>query len=244
MNKFQKKHIVSSFECDSRLRLRIRSLFNLFQDLADIHANEMGLGYRYCHERQLAWIGAGYHVRIHRLPRWEEEITLSTWPSEATSVAGIRDFCVTDKSNHKLIVASSMWIVLDLNRMRPVSVAKHMPAYELFPERALESDFSKPTPLTRVDDTRIFNVHADEIDLYNHVNNAVYPTWILDAFDEAFLTTHELSELKITFKNPAKRQDQIVMETQIEGPTTRHVIRSNDGKIFADITALWRYISD
>lgn len=243
MKKYKQTHIVSSFECDFRLRLRIRSVLNLFQDLADRHANEMGLGYRYCHERQLAWIGSRYHLQIHRLPKWEEEITVSTWPSGATSVAGIRDFCVTDQSNHKLIVASSMWIVLDLNRMRPVSVTKHMPSYELLPERALESDFSKQPPLTRIDDTRVFNVHDDEIDLYNHVNNAVYPAWILDAFDEAFLSEYELNELKVIFQTPAKRHDQIIMETQIEDLTSRHVLRSNDGKIFADITARWHPVS-
>lgn len=241
MQKFIKPHVVHSFECDNRLRLRVRSLFNLFQDLADEHANEMGLGYHYCHERDLGWIGAAYHVRIFKWPVWEDKLTLATWPSAVTPVAGIRDFTITNVVGEVIVAASSMWVVLDLKRMRPVPVARHMPAYKLVSEKALEPDFTKLEPLCHIDNTRVFDVHVDEIDLYNHVNNAVYPSWILDAFESDFLKEHDLSEIKILFKHPAVYTDKIVMETQIDEKETRHIIRSDTNeKVFADIKAVWR----
>ena len=45
MDKYEKQYIIKSYECDVQLKLRIRSLFNLFQDMADEHADKMGLGY-------------------------------------------------------------------------------------------------------------------------------------------------------------------------------------------------------
>ena len=85
-------HTVKIYECDRKKQLRLHCLFNLFQDAADMHADVLGVGYEYCLSRGIGWVGANYHLKINRLPLWQEKIVLTTWASGKTVVSGIRDF--------------------------------------------------------------------------------------------------------------------------------------------------------
>lgn len=66
-------HTVKIYECDRKKQLRLHCLFNLFQDAADMHADALGVGYEYCLSRGIGWVGANYHLKINRLPLWQEK---------------------------------------------------------------------------------------------------------------------------------------------------------------------------
>ncbi len=241
MNKYKKSYLIKSYECDVKVKLRMRSLFNLFQDMADEHADEMGVGYHYCHERGIGWIGGGYHVRIHQRPTWDDTVTLTTWPSAATAATGIRDFQMTDKNGNTLIDATSRWVLVDINRMRPIPVMKHIPSYELVDDRAIVSDFVT-IELPEVTPTTItFPVRMDDIDLNDHANNAMYPTWALDGLDEAFLKSHEPVEVQVSFKRPTRYRDVILLKTYQTEDTTVHVMTNPDETTeYARVRIGWR----
>ena len=61
MQKYEKQFEITSDECNEYGKLRLRSLFNLFQAMADNHAHLLGVGYQYCIQNGLGWIG-GYFV--------------------------------------------------------------------------------------------------------------------------------------------------------------------------------------
>jgi acyl-ACP thioesterase len=125
--------------------------------------------------------------------------------------------------------------------MRPIAVAKNMPPYELLRERAFETTFPKIPDITRIDSKRVFPVHVDEIDLYNHVNNAVYPSWAMDSMDEAFLKNNEIAELQVIFKSPAVLADTVEVQMQQEGNETIHVMKDQKSdKVFAMVKIIWR----
>lgn len=242
MDKYKKSYLIKSYECDFKLKLRVRSLFNLFQDMADKHADEMGLGYAYCHERGIGWIGGGYHVAVNQWPTWGDTIEMSTWPSAATAATGIRDFSATNQKGETLIRATSQWVLVDTNRMRPIPVLKHIPTYELLPERAFISDFAKIIiPDTPPDDVRSFPVRIDDIDLNDHVNNALYPTWVLDAFDADFLKKHTLSEIQVSFRRPARYRDIITLQTWQKQNETVHTLTNADHTVeYARVRLVWQ----
>ncbi|MBR6412898.1 MAG: hypothetical protein IKS41_07065 [Alphaproteobacteria bacterium] len=229
MEKHKKSYIISSFEVDVQSKLRLHSLFNLFQDIADEHAEKIGVGYTFCRENGVGWVGSAYHVKINRLPTWGEEITIETWPSASTAASAIRDFKVTDKEGSVLILATSQWVLIDVVRLRPLPIAKHLPHYDVVPERMLASDFAKIPAPTGETSTLSFPVHADDIDLNNHVNNALYPTWALDGFSEEYLNANRVSELKIDFKRPAKFGFNISLKTYQIGRQSTSLITSADG---------------
>ncbi len=241
MDKFKKTYTIASYECDSTCKLRLRSVFNFFQDLADDHANEMGLGYHECSKRGIGWIGGAYHVEFLNFPKWEDDITLYTWPSGKTAATGIRDFQMLDIDGKPLINATSQWVLVDLQRMRPVSIAKHLGEYDLVEERSFKSEFQNIGTVERVDFEKCVTVRYDDIDLYQHVNNAVYPTLVYDGLPMEYIKSHRLKELQISFKKPAVITDEICIKSQIDGYETIHQLFNKTGEIeFARIRVLWK----
>lgn len=241
MDKFKKNYTIASYECDSTCKLRLRCVFNFFQDLADDHANEMGLGYHECVKRGIGWIGGAYHVEFLDLPKWEDNITLYTWPSGKTAATGIRDFQMTNADGKAMINATSQWVLVDLQRMRPVSIAKHLGDYGLVQDRAFDSVFQDIKTVERIDFESHVTVRYDDIDLYQHVNNAVYPTLIYDGLPTQYLQSHQLKELQISFKRPAVITDEICIKSQINGNETLHQLFNKTGEVeFARIRVLWK----
>lgn len=241
MEKYSKTYEIKSYECDKNGVLRLRTLFNLFQDMADEHADKMGLGYHFCIQKQIGWIGAGYHVQINRLPKWEDKITLYTWPSKATPVMGIRDFQMVDSHGDVLVNASSQWVLVDLNRMRPVAISKHIDGYEIIEERALNTNFDAIGAIEALSNEQIIPVRYDDIDINNHVNNAVYPTLCLDGIPNDFENTHTLAEVQISFKKSAILGDKILLKSFIGDNQTVHGLFNETGDTeFARVRLNWK----
>lgn len=241
MNFYEKEYLITSYECDENNILRLRSLFNLFQDLADNHADMIGVGHKYCSEHNLGWVGSACDLEITALPKWNDKVLLKTWPSVTNAVSAFREFEMIDITTNKTLVkASTQWVLLDLTRLRPQPILKHLDQIELIEKRAVDTHFEKLPDLPQIDVETPEIIRRDDIDLNHHVNNAVYPTWILDAFDTAFFEAHTLNGLKIRYRLPAKMNDSVVVQTAfLSDGATLHIIKSPDGKEFAKISACW-----
>ncbi len=245
MEKYVKEYDIRSYESNVDGQLRLRTLFNWFQDMADTHADQMGLGYHYCIERGIGWIGGGYHVLINRLPSWGEKVKLLTWPSASTAATGIREFQMVAQTGEILVNASSQWVLVDLQRMRPVSVVKHIPHYELITERVVDTAFPPIEAVTEADTCHDIPVRFDDIDINKHVNNAVYPALLQDAFPTDFWKKCWLSELQILFKLPAKTGDIIRLESNIKQDESYHqMIDAVNGRLFARARMVWHMKKD
>lgn len=175
MEKCTLSRTVKIHECDANGVLRFDLIFDLFQDLADTHAAEMGLGYEYGISRGIGWVGANYAVKVKRMPALNESFTLATWPSDKTLITGIREFSAIDEQGKPLFYASSQWALINLATKRPVKIEGNVPAYDVLPERMVETAFANPALPERTDFSAAFPVRWSEIDLNKHVNNTNYP---------------------------------------------------------------------
>ncbi len=241
METLTRPHTVKIYECDRAKRLRLHCLFNLFQDVADEHADALGVGYDFCLSHGIGWVGANYHLKINRLPAWRESFALSTWASGKTAVSGIREFKAETASGETLFYASSQWALISLETMRPVSVAKNLTDYVLHDERVIDTTFPA-VPLPERDDAAVeFCVRYDDIDINDHVNNAVYPLWALEGLARDYVEEHDIAEMEIAFKRPARIDDKIAVFTRIDGLTTTHRIATPDkAKDFARVRIGWK----
>ncbi len=235
MTKHSKIYPLKSYECDERLQLRLRSLFNFFQDMADENAAQLGIGYDFCEARGMAWIGVGYHLRINRLPRWQEKVTLSTWASGKTNVFGLRDFEMTDAAGQPLLQATSRWALIDQKTLRPLPAGKYLSESQIVAPSVVPDAFDKFALPEVFPLQKEFPVHADEIDLNGHVNNGVYPAWLTDAFEDDFLQNNRLKELQILFKTSAKKEHRVRLESFFDSETVaaHRLVNAATGAVFA-----------
>lgn len=241
VDKFSQTYHIKSYECDSTGTLRLVTLMNIFQDVADNHASNLGIGIEHCLAHGLAWVASNYHVKILRMPHWHENITITSWPSEERKLGAVRDFSVQDEAGNVIIVASSMWILIDYARKRPVSLRDNLPEYTVVSDRALVSDFAKLPEPEAADFTRRFVVRYDDIDVNHHVNNAVYPLWASESLDKDFRGNHHPQELEIAFKKEGLYGEEVEVVTAMSEQTSLHSIKAlDDGRELAKVRILWQ----
>ena len=135
--KAQKNYEIRSYECDKHGNLRLLTLMNIFQDIADSNASEIGLGLEFCKERGLAWVGASYHIIINSFPKLHQKISVISWPAVEKKLGAYRDFLVLDEAGQTMIKASSQWILINFEKKRPVSLRDNLPEYSVIPELSL-----------------------------------------------------------------------------------------------------------
>ena len=240
MEKYILEHTVHSFECDMEGKLRLLTLFNLLQHIADLHAEKLNLGYKFFLEKQMAWVGANYVLHINQRPKWGDEISFQTWPSGTTPVSAIRDFDILGKDGKSLFTATSQWVLIDMNTGRPQPIKRNIENLDSLNERALESNFPAILPPARTNFEKHFYVRYDDIDINKHVNNAIYPVWASEAVPNEFREKHEIKDISISFKKPSFFGDEIIVLTQIDKNETLHQILSLDKtREFARVKIIW-----
>lgn len=240
IQKYQKEYLIRSYECDKHENLRLLTLMNILQDAADSHADNLGLGYAYCVSHHLAWVAANYHVKIMRAPKIHEQVTIHTWPSEEKKLGAIRDYQMTDSEGHVIVQASTQWVLINFETKRPVPLRANLPEYAVVSEKADSFEFTRlPAPEKYNFETE-FTVRFDDIDVNNHVNNAVYPLWMSEAVPSEFRDKHTVSELEIAFKKEVLVGETVKISTYLEGNKSYHEVTSAaDGRELAKASFTW-----
>lgn len=228
ISKYSKQYGVRSYECDRNNNLRILTLMNILQDIADVNASELGFGLDFCIQNGMTWVGANYVLEINRLPQIHENITIETWPSAKNKLTAYRDYEVFEEDGNSIIKATSQWILLNLETKRPISVLEKMADKPMLEERSINTSFPKIGELTKIDSQFKFRVRFDDIDLNKHINNAVYILWATEAVDEDFRLSHNPHKISINFKKEGYIGEKIMVLTQMDSNTSTHSIRTYD----------------
>lgn len=226
MEKFEKNFQVRSYECDKNGFLRVVTLMNILQDAADSSATSLGFGFDFCINSGLAWVGTNYHIKINRMPKVHEIIKIQTWPSGENKFMALRDFLVTDEKGSEIMRATSQWVLVDVNRKRPVSLNQHLPEYMYIDERVLGTEFAKIEVPASTTFSKEFEARFDDIDLNRHVNNAIYPLWAIESLPADFHEKYLPSEIEISFKKECLCGEKIEVLTQVENNVSVHKISS------------------
>ena len=226
--KYRKQYNIRSYECDRNNNLRILTLMNIFQDMADNDAARLGFGLQFCIENGMTWVGTNYALEIERLPKIHENIVIETWPSAKNKLSAYRDFEVFGEDGKSIMRASSQWVLIDLQKKRPLSVEEKMPLHKPFETRALNTEFPKLAEVVDGDNQFKFRVRFDDIDLNKHINNAVYILWATESVEPDFRLAHNPKKIDINFRKEGYMGEKIRVTTQMVGNKSLHSIRTYD----------------
>ncbi|MCQ2741527.1 MAG: thioesterase [Alphaproteobacteria bacterium] len=224
------QYVIRSYECDRNNNLRILTLLNIFQDMADNDAMKHGFGLEFCIKNGMTWVGSNYELEINRLPKMHEKITIKTWPSGKDKFFAYRDFEVFGEDESLIIRATSQWLLISLERKRPLSVQEHLAFHHPLDQHAIETDFPKIDEVKEADETYKFRVRFDDIDLNKHINNAVYILWATEAVEPDFRLNHNPAKIRINFRKEGYMSEKIVVMTKTKDKQSVHSIQTYDSE--------------
>jgi acyl-ACP thioesterase len=240
---------VRSYETDPLGRLQVPILCKLLQEAATAHAAILGVAVETLIESGVAWVLSRLHLEMQRWPTSDEEIIIETWPEAASRLFTERRFEVFDGSDSCIGTASTLWLILDLERRRPVRLPAHV--VERLGELGLGSeprrfgDLFTPDP---VDRELAFTVRRSDLDSAEHVNNTSYVEWAIEAVPDGIWSTAELAELEIQFVSECHQGQAVLSRSEIvdrenETEVRHQLMRSDDNAEVARALTVWRRTS-
>jgi medium-chain acyl-[acyl-carrier-protein] hydrolase len=117
--------------------------------------------------------------------------------------------------------ASSAWLLLDINRMRPVTVNAHLPLKQVLNRpRMVAEPFPPLESIENPDFSTEFRVRRADIDMNDHVNNVHYVEWLAESLPEAVWRNADVSELDVEYKRAVKFGDTVTVQTYATGDGT------------------------
>jgi acyl-ACP thioesterase len=209
---WEETYRIRSFEVDFRNRLHLNVLFHLLQETATNQIERQGVGVEVLRSRNEAWVLSRLVLEMDRYPGWGEEVRVRTWPRGIERLFAHRDFLVAAADGAILGRATSYWLLVDLKTRRPKrpgEVFEHMPTAP--DHKALPDHPDKILPLKNPEPVRTVRAGYSRLDLNNHVNNAHYIEWIMDAFPIARHEACEAARLQINFQAETKGGESITL---------------------------------
>ena len=219
-------------EVDSKGRLTIVSLVNLFQDCATFHSEDVGFGLEWLSERQRGGFVTSYQIRIEEMPYIGEEVRVATYPTSVKGLIGERYFTLTSRDEKKVYArAKSIWVYMDNIEKKPSRIPDEMGAAYKVGNPPTDEDWGrrKISGLSDCGKVYDFTVSPLFIDSNHHMNNAYY----IEAAMEALPEGYDIGELRIEYRKPAELNNSVHVYEKKEGDVIQIQLLADDDEMYS-----------
>lgn len=202
---YKKDYQVEVDHIDFKNNLKLSSLFTYFQDISGLHSENLNMGREVLYDQYgVIWVLVRMRVEIIAYPKWNDLITIETWPQKPSRIGFDRDFLVRDREGNIMARAVSTWVVIDIESRKfknPRSIqAEYPPVIE---ERAIDCRLGGLKPSGELELAYTRPVRYSDIDINRHLNNTKYLDFIMDSFSLEDHENHRVKSLEINYSQEA-----------------------------------------
>lgn len=227
---FSKDYTITCYEADANQLMRPTAMLDLMQEAANVNASTLGFGYDEMMNSNTAWVLSRIHVKFNNTPKWRDEVNLKTWHKGVSKLFYLRDFILSDKEGNPMVLATTSWLIIDMNTRRLVrnsdlalsDTAIHAietPADKVVVPVDIEPELVRKHPVT-----------WSEIDTNGHVNNVKYAVWAIDAVKQEDIKERPLKELLINYDAEVMPGD-VVKISRVRQETEEGIVYYITGKV-------------
>ena len=225
---------ILSGQCDSLMRFRTEAAFMTFQDMASRHAITMGVDdFSLLEKDNAMWVVSKTKVKVNKLPLWNDDVTVRTWPMGAEGVRCNRCYQII-RDGEVLINAMSEWVIIDATTrtLRKVETTSYPNDVEWIKEKSIEERFRRfKDDFAEEDLVYKRLVRSGDIDVTHHTNNVTYITMLLDTFSVKELENMTLKEMEVSYLNESFEGETLSIYRKVREDGTYFSIKKDDGKV-------------
>ncbi len=202
------------FDFDRFDHIQPTTVLDLFQDVATIQAEEMGIGWADMQKQNVFWALVRIKYEILQEPHRDQIVSVRTWPHTPSKVSFLRDYDIQDEFGNLLIKGSSEWVLINCETRKFSRVADvYKGSMDFLEERAFDV---KPKKLKVPSDenlpTYTTTPRFTEIDKNGHVNNSRYPDFVLDAWNPT--KPFAIKTLQIDYRHEVRPDIPLTIHSQ------------------------------
>jgi acyl-ACP thioesterase len=208
----EEKFSVKSYECHPDGNIKTACLMQYLQEAAALHAEQLGFGVDRLNTINSYWVLSNLRIEINSLPKWNDKITVKTWPSGYNRLIATREFVAKDQNDCELFRAGSQWMVLDKGSNRPKNLFRLDLSLPATGEKALSEKLKRLEPQDDYSKVDRISVPYSSIDLNGHVNNTEYVRWGIDALRKAFKFEGNIRSMHATYLSEVFEADELDLQ--------------------------------
>ncbi len=214
---YTEKMKLNSSMFDLNDKIKASAILEIFQDVAGLHVEKLGVGFKDLLEKGLLWVVTRIKFDVIKSPVPYEEVVAETWPHQSGKIDFDRDFLIKSNTGEVLIKGTSKWCVISLEtRKFALPTCVQYPEGSVFYDKVnYEEKFVKTASIeSREIADFSHTVEYHEIDHNMHLNNAFYATYVFDT-----MKSDEFSHMQINFIAECKLGDtiEVFKEKQEDG---------------------------
>ena len=206
-------HRIRVNEIDQTKLATLPALVNLMQEVAWNNSANLKYSVYDLMKHGVTWVVYRMQIRINRYPGQQELVTVQSWPSGMDRLYTYRDYKILDEQNHKIVRATSAWLVMDISKRELVSVPHFIRQGLDFAVEfeQIPLDRTKLLPVKEPNPTHNVEVGMFNMDVNGHVYNTFYFQWLLEGMAEKILNGNKISYIDIQFKGESRSGDLLVV---------------------------------
>jgi len=214
---YRKKFKVQGSEADFKQNLKLSSLFHYLASASTEHAEIIGVGRNVVQSYGAIWVALRVKVEIKRYPKWNENITVETWPEQPNKFDFHRNYIFYDKDDNIIAKALNVWVLIDQEsrKLKKSSlISSEFPPLD-FPllnrEKVLNCELGKIKSSGNLHKVYEKTVGYSDIDMNEHLNNSKYVDYIMDCFSVEQHKKYFVKSIEVNYVREALPGDSIVL---------------------------------
>lgn len=222
-------------------RLNIKSLISYLQEMAGAHSSLAGYGLNDIPNTHVTWLLLDWKVKMFYHPKYDDEITIKTWPRVLEKFYSYRDFEVLDKNNNLVAIASSKWLLLNTETKKIERITdKIINSFGVEDKKVFEEKLEeKPIIPSNLCLNFEYIIQRRDIDTNGHVNNLHYIDYALETLPEEIYNSNEFDNIEIHYKKEIKSGEKINCYYTFDNNKHIIVIKNADDSILHSIIKLY-----
>lgn len=194
---------------DANDNVSLKSVLNIFQDVASHHGEQIGVGYQEMLSKNLYWVISRIKFDIIKMPLPNQEVIVETWPHEKGRVDFDRDMKITSENGETLIIGTSKWCVISTTTRTLERTDNVIYTGNCINEFNYQDKFTKINfPNLPFENKFNYIVKFSDLDHNKHMNNTNYANLIANAINKKVVKHFE-----INFLNECSFNDEIIVSS-------------------------------
>ena len=219
-------------DIDEDLSLTLCGAMGMMQEAAIVHSDTIGYSVRQIPQTRLVWMLVQWRIRLMEPAKWNEDVTVRTWPRTMERATSDREFEIIGSDGRQVAIGTSSWVLVNADSGRIIRIPKEVvQAYDLTTDCVFEDKPAEVQPCEG-DPAYSFTVRRRDIDTNNHVNNRIYLHYADEALGES---TGKFKEVLVRYRKQLLLGQQAQCFVRKDGNRKIVEICSEDGMVCAYI---------
>lgn len=190
---------------------RLSNLLKIIQEIGARDIANRGFGKDKIFDQGMRWVISRIATKVNRIPAYDEEIEIVTFPEPPKWFFLPRFTSVLDMNGNVLLECETIWAIIDSKTRKPV----------LPKQINLDIEYGDEFPKTLGVDSKIIPLETDktldrkilftDCDINQHMNNTVYVEWATDLLGGDYLKSKKLVDWRMAYHTEAKEGETLTM---------------------------------